>query len=467
MTLEKTPRKLRLTTVMRLFIDVTIIAFSISRVEGIRDDRKKEGYVKRGLQGQKNWKQNDKYNKNMGKNYNIPSAVPSNAPSMNPTDSPAPSPSPSSTPTLSSKPSETEDTLSPTSSPPTIEPTASPTTSPTMQPTTVPTRSPTRKPSFSPSISQRPSISNVLGYITVSFSLYNEEGNTLNKVELVQSRSSDIRDNIILTLCHSAKFLLFDQNEMVCPSQDKIENIFGKFSKLRVDQTRVTVEIQTKENNSYSVWQLSFPVVQIGEIYQMEQEDALRLVEVEAQASITAKIEDGSMDSELQGKFSAVGSEEEKWNLTISNLTSINSSTSNLRPIVWTPVELEPFDPLRVLGMGMFVVTAVIAWFIMHMSHKRRMEREWDADFKERGKGGLVTEEGVDYMLAAGRKQSQQHLSTSDRDNEETNKLPLPGYMNVELFGVQGANEYSSNEQRLQQKYGNGSQFSSSHISID
>jgi len=442
-------------------------------VTGLRDDRKQ---YKRGLmQDKNNFKQEKDTNKNnnMGKAEYFPSSVPSDLPSLFPTESPLPSPSPTSIPTSSPKPSSSADTLSPTIHPPTstpsVSPSKQPTAAPSEQPTAIPTalpsvrptalptfaptKTPTSTPTLRPSLSQQPSIFDVRGYVPISFSLFNKysDDTTVSKVLIL--------DAIVNILCADTEFAFYDRDDLICPSQDVAISELGKYSQLRVDQTAVTFEFQAYSNIRFSKWMLLFPVTQIGELFQMEPEDALRLVQVEAQASITRKIQDGTMDSMLNETFAVVGLEKATWSLD-TNQNSINPILSLEESPRWIPLELRKMPPLRIIGIVMFLLTSFVAWMIVHYATKSRMQREWDAEFKDRGKGGLVTEEGVDYMLDMGRHESHRLKTTPsapDMDMEDTLKLPLPGYMNVELFG---GDVHSYEEQQRP-----GSQFTSSQIS--
>lgn len=202
---------------------------------------------------------------------------------------------------------------------------------------------------------------------------------------------------------------------------------------LRPDQTITAVQDRTIRGVEYTEWTIEYPVLQIGNTYEAmanENGDAesLAMMESVAQLALKARIEDGGFDERLEtGEASIVGLELDTWLADKG---------------YYEPLNPAPLHGLRIAGIALLIVSFVVTLFITNLANKRRIEKEWDAEFKERGKGGLVTEEGLDYMLEAGRHQSADMtsqgmlepedggpgLDTVFSDDDDT-KLPLPGYM--------------------------------------
>lgn len=174
---------------------------------------------------------------------------------------------------------------------------------------------------------------------------------------------------------------------------------------------------------NYSEWVMVYPVSQIGEIYRnMSEAYALHTMQSVAQTALVDRIEDGDFDRRIgNGARSAVvGREIETW-------------TEEPDTGYYEPLQPAALHSLRVAGMILFLVALLVTCFITNLAKKRRIEREWDAEFRQRGKGGLVTEEGVNYMLEAGRT-----LSTSPHPNVDTTK-DKPGV--DDDVGITAANE--------------------------
>eukprot|EP00548_Thalassiothrix_antarctica_P000745 CAMPEP_0194144164 /NCGR_PEP_ID=MMETSP0152-20130528/13236_1 /TAXON_ID=1049557 /ORGANISM="Thalassiothrix antarctica, Strain L6-D1" /LENGTH=311 /DNA_ID=CAMNT_0038843891 /DNA_START=536 /DNA_END=1471 /DNA_ORIENTATION=+ len=308
-----------------------------------------------------------------------------------------------------------------------------------------------------PTQSQQPSLSNIQGYVPISFSMMLQgNSSSMDEAKILSEKFSPILDTIVSFLCEGTEFAFYDGEELICPSPDVFD--LEKNSLLRIDKTTVTLPVQSYSSFSFRKWTINFPITQIGEFYQMEPEDALSFVQLEAQSTITNKIRDGSMDHQLDEKFSVVGLEVVTWNMDNTHNNNIISSITALEYPYFLPIEVESLSPLRIVGLIMFGITTLLTFMVIHFANKRRIAREWDNEFQERGKGGLVTEEGVDYILAAGRPQV-----APVAEQEDNIKLPLPGYMmNVELFGNE---ELSCEGQPQIQSPIDGSQLTASQIS--
>ncbi len=201
---------------------------------------------------------------------------------------------------------------------------------------------------------------------------------------------------------------------------------------------------KSKGGFNYTEWTMIYPVSQIGGKYRnMSDEYALYAMQSLGQAALVNRIEDGDFDRRIgHGARSAVvGHEIETW-------TEEPETDSGY----YQPLQPAALHSLRVAGIILFLIALLTTCFITSLAKKRRIEREWDAEFRERGKGGLVTEEGVNYMLAAVRTISTSPHPNADptEDNRrgednlgfteaidavhsDSDDPAIPAYMNVEM----------------------------------
>jgi hypothetical protein len=241
--------------------------------------------------------------------------------------------------------------------------------------------------------------------------------------------------------------LLNDKNEFACKNRRRRRTQGDTpLSSVLADNASITVGDRSVQGVNYTEWRLSYRVLSIGTSVQIMAEDngesPLETLQSVAQLAVVVRINDGDMDERLGDghQVSVVGEEEATW-------------LEETEEYYFEPLDPKPLHSLRIAGIVMLFMTSVVTWFTLHLAKKRRMEREWDAEFQQRGKGGLVTEEGVDYILAVGRRRSQQMQGTQPRENnilsisaeaegilsdgdEDERTLPLPGYMSVDANGT-------------------------------
>lgn len=235
-----------------------------------------------------------------------------------------------------------------------------------------------------------------------------------------------------------------------------------------VEPTSTVPEDDDEENENdleFTTWKLQYPVMKIAphlEVLAVEtQRDRLVVLEEHVYHSWNVTV----LSQNLNTPIAVRGDEYE----TFFFVAPQDDDDFEY----WKPLEPVLVSPMRILGLSMLVVSSFCWYWITHLAKQRRMEREWDAEFQERGKGGLVTEEGLDFMLAAGReRESSLHTGTThnnnntitntpsttqgreqrshyeeddDEDDEDPSerRLPLPGYMNVEPATAYGFPQYA------------------------
>lgn len=289
-----------------------------------------------------------------------------------------------------------------------------------------------------------------MGFLNVTFSLL---ADGLTSASVLVEREADlvtnVTDALLFFLCQDTDFAFLNgANEQTCPATRrglrKLEdNEYAGESILRPDQKQGVLQDRSQGGFNYTVWMLEYPVMQIGDNYMDTSEDnALQTMQSVAQVALNVRINNGDFDERLGNgvQTAVVGTEVAAWTEELEGY--------------YDPLDPAPLHALRVAGIILFLFSTAVTCFISHLAKQRRIEREWDAEYKERGKGGLVTEEGLDYMLEASRKQSRTQNENAESTNradkkkdttegietilsdDEDSKLPLPGYMNVELRGA-------------------------------
>jgi len=287
-----------------------------------------------------------------------------------------------------------------------------------------------------PSVS--PSLSGVVGIINLRFSMLRPG---LEALDVLLGRESAlvarVRMSIRDILCWDTDFLLFQGHRIrsVCRNSTRIPQRDGEElddkSALREDFVHITLEDARSQDFNWTRWRLTYPVLGIGEVFEdMAAENggsALEMMESVAQLAVNLRIQDGDLDTWLDVRTSVVGLEVATWEKKVEEPLSV----IYLKPA--------PFHGLRIAGIILFLLSLGLSSFLTNLAAKRRKEREWDMEFRERGRGGLGTEEGLDYMLEVARHESQQiqpyedekGSSEAGEDGDERPQIPLSGYMNV------------------------------------
>jgi hypothetical protein len=331
-----------------------------------------------------------------------------------PTESPAPSPSPTAAPSKSLNPSNLGAPVPPTS-PPSEEPTtASPTTSaPSESPTTPSAFPSTPFPSFSPTA--QPSMAGFVGFLNVTFSLFAQGVTTKSIIQGKQAELvANITDAILNCLCQETDFVFLEDKDNLDSCHHRqtqlrlLDNAGAKLkfegdSILRPDQVEFILSDRSKEEFLYTEWIVEYPVIQIGNNYLDASANPLYAIQALAQKAVDYQLYTGLLWNPilLGSRMAIVGQEVETWrNPVIPYYKALNPA---------------PFHTLRVAGIILFVLSAAVTYFITRLAKQRRIEREWEAEFKERGKGGLQTEEGVLHMLETGRNNAAETAGGSQK----------------------------------------------------
>ena len=227
----------------------------------------------------------------------------------------------------------------------------------------------------------------------------------------------------------------------------------NKQGALRDDLVTPILEDAKEGPYNFTRWRMRYLVMNIGPVYvDMAQENsgtALDMMESVVQLAIDVRINAGDFDDWLSSQAvqtSVVGKEVDTW-------TKDPNSANNNQAVVVASLGLDPgpLHSLRVGGIALLILTLLFWVLLCRRSAERRKEREWDLVYKVRGRGGLGTEEGLDFMLQVGRQESQQlqappppetgttpgdsrdndNNDDKDDDDDENVKVPLPGYMDM------------------------------------
>jgi hypothetical protein len=348
----------------------------------------------------------------------------------------APSPTPFPTfppPTLF--PTNPQITLAPTFPPPTLFPTNPPTTfDPTFRPTT-------------PLVTSSPSLA-VKGYMQLQLSLFSPGVYALDIIlgknaPLVKALKTGVAD----ILCTETDFNLVDASGQSVCTKRPVAPSSTSTSILRDDLVEMTVQDEQLPLLNFTAWTIQYPVVSVGQVYVDTaiangvtpedggndngtnlQDAGIRMMERVGQLALLVELSSTDFDARLpEGVLASAVNQE------VPTFLGQVGYTEQLDPA--------PLHGLRLAGLIMLAITSVATSLFVNLARSRKKEREWDERFKELASGGLVTEEGLDYLLDAGRssqhqQQHQQELADRaeemDSDDDNTN-IPLPGaYMNVE-----------------------------------
>ena len=392
----------------------------------------------------------------------IPSALPTvpltQAPSFSPT-TPPPSPLPTMYPSKTSAIPTVEPSSSPSDTP-TVTPSLNPSDTNSISPTVTesnppsvtfsetPTASPSstiQAPSPSP-LSVHPTTTSIepapLGFMDLQFSIYAPDKDlvandvSLGKWPLLEKQ---LKKAISKILCQDTDFQLVNKvNEAIClSSRRRILNDIHSI--IRHDLMTFIVKdqkIDSPKELNYTVWTAHYPVTSVEGDYidkvianngnNLDDREVLsksiHMMQRDGQLALSASITSGQMDTMMSdGILTSV--------VTMESSTFLDPAdtgyTETLNPA--------PLHGLRVSGMIMLATTTVMTILFMRLAHRRKKEREWDEEFKTLSSGGLVTEEGLEYMLDVGRSNpSMQASKAEDDDPDDEKKIPLPGaYRNV------------------------------------
>jgi len=239
-------------------------------------------------------------------------------------------------------------------------------------------------------------------------------------------------------LCMETDFQLVDDTmEDICNNRTRRQE---SGSVLRNDLLNFSVkDIDTPALN-YTLWTIQYPVMSVGQVYietaminsgsrpLVEDElltESVLVMERVGQLALMVGISSGQMDSMLpNGTLTSVVKMEEETFLTDTQV----ESTQALNP--------PAMNALRVAGIVIFVSMFVLSTVLVRLARRRKKEREWDDHFKELANGGLVTEEGLNYILDIGRGSQLMHatnnLEEPENPDDDLRNIPLPEvYMNV------------------------------------
>ena len=239
-------------------------------------------------------------------------------------------------------------------------------------------------------------------------------------------------------LCMETDFQLVDDTmEDICNNRTRRQE---SGSVLRNDLLNFSVkDIDTPALN-YTLWTIQYPVMSVGQVYietaminsgsrpLVEDElltESVLVMERVGQLALMVGISSGQMDSMLpNGTLTSVVKMEEETFLTDTQV----ESTQALNP--------PAMNALRVAGIVIFVSMFVLSTVLVRLARRRKKEREWDDHFKELANGGLVTEEGLNYILDIGRGSQSMHVTNNleepENPDDDLRNIPLPEvYMNV------------------------------------
>jgi hypothetical protein len=257
----------------------------------------------------------------------------------------------------------------------------------------------------------------MVGFVNLTFSLLADHVTAASvRRGRNQTLVNKITNALLYILCEDTDFVLLDDdNGDSCATrlgrrmrelQDNglaIAKYTGE-SIIRPEQAEIVVKDRSQRGFNFTAWFVKYPLLHVGIKYQdMSDNDALEAVQAVAQSALDIRLEDGDFDNRIDniGQTSTVGQEHATWT----------------QPY-YEPLQPTPLHPLRVAGIALFLVAFALTFFVSTLAKQRRIEREWDAEFQERGMGGLVTEEGLNLMLEAGRNESmsQRKLTKYDGD---------------------------------------------------
>lgn len=258
-------------------------------------------------------------------------------------------------------------------------------------------------------------------------------------------------------LCTETDFDLIDHSgQSDCTERSFV--LSSSASILRNDLVEMIVrDEQLPPLLNYTTWIIRYPVVSVGQVYidtamantnangastnantnndEQFQDAGIRLMERVGQLALLVELSSTAFDARLPDGVLASAVDQEV--LTFLGGEGLGY-TEQLDPA--------PLHGLRLSGIIMLVITSVLTSLFMTLASRRKKEREWDERFKELASGGLVTEEGLDFLLDAGRSsqhQQQQTLAAEKNanyaeeqingDDDTVTNIPLPGaYMSIE-----------------------------------
>ena len=239
-------------------------------------------------------------------------------------------------------------------------------------------------------------------------------------------------------LCMETDFQLVDDTmEDICNNRTRRQE---SGSVLRNDLLNFSVkDIDTPALN-YTLWTIQYPVMSVGQVYietaminsgsrpLVEDElltESVLVMERVGQLALMVGISSGQMDSMLP-------------NGTLTSVVTMESETFLTDTQVESTQALNPpaMNALRVAGIVIFVSMFVLSTVLVRLARRRKKEREWDDHFKELANGGLVTEEGLNYILDIGRGSQSMHVTNNleepENPDDDLRNIPLPEvYMNV------------------------------------
>lgn len=417
---------MRPTLVPRLLLVICVLLLNLNIATAAFRGAVYDSSPFRNLQDDMNNDMNKDKNNDMNKDEETPEPTPEPTrqptPFPTPAPTPRPTPFPSKPPTPSPTPAPIDDTL-PTGNPP-PPPTVRPTTAPSLQP-----------------------LPGTVGNLVLSLSVVyvhadhvvvgrqrNLHENDYDAADITEGRAPELVQAVLSSLL-----------ELLCSTSGLGVRVVGDASSLEatdyctanglrflqedkeetivVSTARLGVTDSSAESLEWTRWEVAFPVVQVGSRYletalendptlveDSLKQEGLSMFQSVAMLALEAKIQDGGLDADWPEDYKASVTTKEVATHGGDN-TEDPPQAQNNGGGATEPLDPAPLHALRVVGVLLLIATCGTCLLLVKKSSKRRMEREWDVEYKERGRGGLVTEEGLDYMLEVGRQQSMAHVN--------------------------------------------------------
>ena len=135
-------------------------------------------------------------------------------------------------------------------------------------------------------------------------------------------------------------------------------------------------------------------------------DQAIQSLETDMSLAINLRIKDGTFDRLLQTMNGAVLGSSVIGEEVHEFVKLIFSETSSLTGDYPYPLQPTPMHTIRVVGIFLLIITCVSVSVLFYLAKHQKHEREGDIQFRDHRKGGLTTDEGLEFMLQGGREEA-------------------------------------------------------------
>lgn len=309
-------------------------------------------------------------------------------------------------------------------------------------PTLVPSSAPFNVPTTVSSITNsRPSFA---AMIFLQFSLYRR--NPVRAVDVLTGREPQllqaVTNAMLAILCTDTDFVVAQSvNKEDGDYCDSFQNLKDKVDILSVVLRDAAFGVRDMVSGQieWTQWNCTFTILQVGRLYILAAQkpiesshdieeihhEAVRLMQNTAQQALSASIQEGRLASQISTpgnlvQTSEVGKEGNSFDATDFVHDKGEGNGGGYEIVQRDESKSSSFHTLRVTGIVMLALNVAFLLVLVKLAARQRKNRVLDAECMLRARGGLVTDEGLEYMLNTSREKYQLLASRASNTSKDT-----------------------------------------------